>query len=104
MHKGFIMNNAINIQQLALDFQNLLCSMLPELIKEIAEEVMMPPVMGNPERLEKAIVEAILFHGRMQLFNVKEDVDDEEMDKTVKHIVSNPGEFRRYLKNKIVFA
>ena len=56
------------------------------------------------ERLEKAIVEAILFHGRMQLFNIKEGVDDEEMDKTVKHIVSNPGEFRRYLKNKIIFA
>ncbi len=93
----------MNTQQLVQDFEDFLVKVLPEVIKEVTEEGFLSEGIA-PEKLEEAVKEAILFHGRMQLFNIKEGVDDEEMDKTVAHILSNQGEFKRYLKNKVAFA
>ena len=93
----------MNTQQLVQDFEDFLVKVLPEVIKEVTEEGFLSEGIA-PEKLEEAVKEAVEIHGRMQLFDVKKDVEDEELDKTVAHILSNQGEFKRYLKNKIVFA
>ena len=93
----------MNAQQLVKDFQNLLLKMIPEVIVELVEEGFLTEELSK-EQLEKAVKNAVVFHGRMQLFDVKEDIEDKELDKTVEHIFLNQEEFKKYLKNKIVFA
>ena len=90
-------------KQLALDFVNFIAKVLPEVIKEVTEEGFLSEGIA-PEKLVEAVKEAVEFHGKMQLFKVDKNVEDEELLKTVNHILLNQEEFKKYLKNKIVFA
>ena len=99
MLKEFIMLS----KQLSLNFMNFIVKVLPEVIKEAVEEGFLAGGIA-PEKMERAVKEAVEFHGKMQLFKVDNNVEDEELVKTVEHILSNQEEFKRYLKNKIVFA
>ena len=78
--------------------------MAVSIIKESTEEGYNMDHLKDENKASNAVWDAIVFHGNMQFFSVKKGIEDEELAKTLEHILSNKGEFREYFRNKLILA
>lgn len=91
-------------QKVSKDFETYLRNVSLEIIEELNDSGFDISKLSGKTKISLAIKESISLYGFMNFLIADINVENEELEKTLRLILENKEEFREYLKNAFILA